>query len=166
MGGSDLDLQGHLAILTHKTAFNVALVHWSRPAKGYYMSQTCSCLPSELIGWWSQFVDSYNFGAILTLWNWFNLVVPAILVMLCGLSSLWCAFDWNWSYLGFLGIIWRTCGSKCRGACGGIFPTLCVEFCLVIIIFFVSVAPPTSINPTLFQPWWCFVYAVVYCSIK
>ena len=27
-------------------------------------------------------------------------------------------FDSNWSYLGFLGIIWRTCGSKCRG--GGV----------------------------------------------
>ena len=32
MGGIDFDLQGHLAISTHKTAFNVALVHWSRPA--------------------------------------------------------------------------------------------------------------------------------------
>ena len=40
-------------------------------------------------------------------------------------------FGWNWSYLGFLGIIWRTCGSKCQGEGGGIFPTLCVECCLV-----------------------------------
>ena len=40
---------------------------------------------------------------------------------------------WNWSYLGFLGIIWRTCGSKCQGEGGGIFPTLCVECCLVIL---------------------------------
>ena len=39
----DLDLQGHFGISTHKTAFNVALVHWSRPAKGCYTSQTCSC---------------------------------------------------------------------------------------------------------------------------
>ena len=39
---------------------------------------------------------------------------------------------WNWSYLGFLGNIWRTCGSKCRGEAGGIFPTLCVECCLVV----------------------------------
>ena len=46
-------------------------------------------------------------------------------------SSLWWPFGWNWSYLGFLGIIWRTCGSKCRGEGGGIFPTLCVECCLV-----------------------------------
>ena len=45
MGGIDLDLQGHLAISTHKMAFNVALVHWSRPAKGCYTSQTCSCYP-------------------------------------------------------------------------------------------------------------------------
>ena len=53
--------------------------------------------------------------------------------MLCGFSSLWCPFDWNWSYFGFLGIIWRTCGSKCWGGSGGIFPTLFVEFCLVKI---------------------------------
>ena len=52
--------------------------------------------------------------------------------MLCGFSSLWWPFGWNWSYLGFLGIIWRTCGSKCGGEGGGIFPTLCVECCLVL----------------------------------
>ena len=51
--------------------------------------------------------------------------------MLCGFSSLWWPFGWNWSYLAFLGIIWRTCGSKCRGEGGGIFLTLCVECCLV-----------------------------------
>ena len=28
---------------------------------------------------------------------------------------------------------WRTCGSKCRGEGGGIFPTLCVECCLICI---------------------------------
>ena len=38
------------------------------------------------------------------------------------------------THLGFLGIIWRTCGSKCGGEGGGIFPTLCVECCLVIHI--------------------------------
>ena len=43
----DLDLQVHLAFSTHKTAFNVALVHWSRPAEGCYTSQTCSCLSME-----------------------------------------------------------------------------------------------------------------------
>ena len=50
-------------------------------------------------------------------------------------SSLWWPFGWNWSYLGFLDIIWRTCGSKCRGEGGGIFPTLCIECCLVAIFF-------------------------------
>ena len=70
-----------------------------------------------------------NFGTILTAWNGSNW---GILVMLCGYSSLWCPFDCNWSFWGFLGIIWRTCGSKCRGGSGGIFLTLCVEFCLVI----------------------------------
>ena len=64
-------------------------------------------------------------------WLWSNLGVPAILVMLYGFPRLWCPFDWNWSYFGFLGIIWGTCGSKCRGGSGGIFPTICVEFCLV-----------------------------------
>ena len=51
--------------------------------------------------------------------------------MLCGFSSLWWPFGWNLSYLAFLGIIWRTCGSKCQGEGGGIFLTLCVECCLV-----------------------------------
>ena len=55
--------------------------------------------------------------------------------MLCGFSSLWWPFGWNWSYLGFLGIIWRTCGSKCGGEGGGIFPMLCVECCLVFFFF-------------------------------
>ena len=41
-------------------------------------------------------------------------------------------FHWNWSCLGVLGIIWRTSGSKCQGGGGGIFRTLCVEFCLVV----------------------------------
>ena len=54
--------------------------------------------------------------------------------MLCGFSSLWWPSGWNWSYLGFLGIIWRTCGSKCRGEGGGIYPTLCIECCLVFHI--------------------------------
>ena len=54
--------------------------------------------------------------------------------MLCGFSSLWWPFGWNWSYLAFLGIIWRTCGSKCRGEGGGIFLTLCVECCLVVVM--------------------------------
>ena len=43
MGVIDPDLQVRLAISTQETAFNVALVYWSRLAKGYYMSQTCSC---------------------------------------------------------------------------------------------------------------------------
>ena len=38
MGCIVFDLQGHLAILTHKTAFSVAIVHWSKPAKGCYTS--------------------------------------------------------------------------------------------------------------------------------
>ena len=35
---------------------------------------------------------------------------------------------------GVSGIIWRMCGSKCQGEGGGIFPTLCVECCLVFFI--------------------------------
>ena len=33
--------------------------------------------------------------------------------------------------IGHMWGFWRTCGSKCRGEGGGIFPTLCVECCLV-----------------------------------
>ena len=44
----------------------------------------------------------------------------------------------NLSYLGFLGIIWRAYGSKCRGEGGGIFPTLCVQCCLVWWHFLLS----------------------------
>ena len=58
--------------------------------------------------------------------------------MLCGFSSLWWPFGWNWSCLRLLGIIWRTCGSKCRGEGGGIFPTLCIECCLVFNVFLLS----------------------------
>ena len=47
-----------------------------------------------------------------------------------GFQAYWlCSVDFP--HYRFLGIIWRTCGSKCRGEGGGIFPTLCVEFCLV-----------------------------------
>ena len=51
-----------------------------------------------------------HFDAILTLWNRSNLGFPAILVMLFGISSLWCPF---WLKLS-------------------IFMTLWVEFCLVL----------------------------------
>ena len=37
------EVNGLAIILTEETAFNVALVYWSRPAKGCYTSQTCSC---------------------------------------------------------------------------------------------------------------------------
>ena len=85
---------------------------------------------SELSRLWLQFVDFSHFGTILTSWKGSNL---GILVMLCGFSSWWRPFDWNWSYLGFLSIIWRICGSKCgRGGGGG--GRSCVEFCLVTVI--------------------------------
>ena len=94
----------------------------------WHLHADVSWASSELSRLWPQFVDFSNFGTILTSWNGSNL---GILVMLCGFSSSWCPFAWNWSYLGFLAIIWRTCWSRCRGGSGGIFPTLCVEFCLV-----------------------------------
>ena len=52
---------------------------------------------------------------------------------------LWWPFGWNWSYFAFLGIIWRKCGSKCRGEGEGIFLTLCVEFCLVFIMLWLTI---------------------------
>ena len=70
--------------------------------------------------------------------------------MLCGFSSLWWPFGWNWSYLGFLAIIWRTCGSKCGGEGGGIFPTLCVECCLVAL----SIGLFFSCNQAALPKWY------------
>ena len=89
---------------------------------------------SELIILWPWSVEFSNFGTILCYFYLVKLVkfgFQGIVVMLCGFPSLWWPFGWNLSYLGFLGIIWRTCGSKCRGEGGGIFPTLCVQCCLV-----------------------------------
>ena len=76
---------------------------------------------------------------------------PAILVMLCGFSLLWCPFDWNWYYFGFLGTIWRTCGSKCQGGSRGIFLTLCIEFYRVVFCFGI-----VSINITQWFFHWCW----------
>ena len=66
-----------------------------------------------------------------------------ILVVLCGFYSLWWPFGWNWSYLGFLGIIWRTCGSICRGEGGGIFPFTGI---LVVLCGFYSLWWPFGWN--------------------
>ena len=74
--------------------------------------------------------------------------------MLGGFSSLWWPFGWNWSYLGFLGIIWRTCGSKCGGEGGGIFPTLCVECCLVNPVIFKIIAQGLTATG-LYHNQWC-----------
>ena len=88
-------------------------------------------IPAELIRLSSQFVDISNLGTILTYRNGSNFLVAVILVKLCAFSSLWCTFDWNWSYLGFRGIVRRMCGSECQGGSRGIFPMLCLQFCLV-----------------------------------
>ena len=82
-----------------------------------------------------------------------------ILVIVCGFSSLCCPFEWNWSYLGFLGIIWRTCGSTCRGGSGGIFPTLCVEFCLVRYVMIRGIFMKKQI-------WTFFLIYALRCSIS
>ena len=42
--------------------------------------------------------------------------------------------------IGHMWGFWRTCGSKCRGEGGGIFPTLCVECCLVVLCFVVVIS--------------------------
>ena len=57
-----------------------------------------------------------------------------------GFRAFWsCSVD-----LGFLGIIWKTCRSKCRGGSRDIFPMLCVQFCLVLDKF-------CAINPMIFS---------------
>ena len=97
-----------------------------------------------------------NLGTIFTLWNGSNLGLPGISVVLYGFSSLWCPFDWNWSYLSFLGIIWRTRGSKCRRGSGGMFLTLCVEFWLVIFKIKNIAKNCVSIQGTLCCHTWNF----------
>ena len=74
---------------------------------------------SKLIRLWWQFVDFSNFVNYFFI-LWLKQVI-----------------------LGFLGIIWRMCGSKYRGGSRGIFPTFCVEFCL---FFFQIKTPNTSIQ--------------------
>ena len=54
MGIIDIYLQGHLAISTLETAFNITLVYWSRPAKGCYTSQMCSCTKNFPESLWEQ----------------------------------------------------------------------------------------------------------------
>ena len=90
-----------------------------------------SWLLSELIRLWLQFV---KFLILMLFWL-------SETGKIWGFQAFWsCSVNfphygdplaWNWSYFGFLGIIWRTCGTKYRGEGGGIFPTLCVECCLV-----------------------------------
>ena len=74
--------------------------------------------------------------------KWVKFGFSGIFVMLYGFPSLWCPFNWNWLYLGFLGIIWRTCGSKWRRGSGGIFPMLCFQFCQVYL----------ALSPLIFSP--------------
>ena len=48
-----------------------------------------------------------------------------------------------WLKLVIFGVFfWRTCGTKCWGGEGasGIFPTLCVEFCLVVLMILAVIA--------------------------
>ena len=58
---------------------------------------------------------------------------------------------WNWSYLGFPGIIWRLCGGKCRGGVRGILPTLCLEFC--VLLYIISQNNPVSNSLGCKIPW-------------
>ena len=132
LGSWSVDLSNFGAILTYWNGSNLGVpgISW----RTHWGNGLAFCMPMYLehLQNWVDYGHSLlifsNFGTNLSSWNGINL---GILVMLWGFSSLWCPFYWNWSYLGFLGIIWRTCGNKCRGESGGIFPTLCVEFRLV-----------------------------------
>ena len=61
----DPDFQGHFAISTQETPFNVALYYWSRPAKGWYTSQTCSRIETDPCIWYKSrltygFITEHN----------------------------------------------------------------------------------------------------------
>ena len=77
MGCIDLDLQGHLAISAQKTAFNVVLVHWTRPAKGFFTSQSalvtncypqlCQCLVDFVcLSWWVPCIIHYMIKTMIS----------------------------------------------------------------------------------------------------
>ena len=99
--------------------------------------------PTELIKWWLQFVDFSNFGAILT----------------------WVKFEVS-GHFGHFGHIFWVSGHylenvwewMSRGS-GGIFLTLCVEFCLVFLIFSGYPPPPPPPPPHPLSPrpkFWLF----------
>ena len=104
----------------------------------WHLHADVSWSPPGLVRLWLPFCWCFLF------WRYFDLVkqVGFGVSGLFGraqwfLPPLWSPFDSNWSYLRFLSIIWRTCGSECPERVGvnvqggGGRKTLCVEFCLV-----------------------------------
>ena len=71
-----------------------------------------------------------------------------------GIQAFWsCSVDFPHygdplADIGHMWGFWRTCGSKCRGEGRGIFPTLCVECCLVSDYL---MAPSGAIGPQLLK---------------
>ena len=87
---------------------------------------------SELIRLWSQFVDFVSFMALI----WLSETGQNL-----GFRAFWsCSIDFlhygvplteTGHIWGFWALSqWRRCRSKCREGSGGIFLTLCVEFCV------------------------------------
>ena len=90
--------------------------------KGYGLKFCMLLYPGHCQNW----LDYDHSLLIFFIWRYFDLVK--------GVKFGFLAF-WSCSVgLRVLGIIWRKCGSKCRGGSRGIFPTLWVEFCIVFFV--------------------------------
>ena len=88
----NLDFQGHLAIIsTQETAFNMALSHWSRRAKGWYNSQTSFCYNTE---WRFYYWVSLKHGP--------NIVERVLLIQRCDLSLPLCLYPLDTLLLKYL----------------------------------------------------------------
>ena len=87
---------------------------------------------------------SWPLSELIRLWLQFLIFLILMLFWLSETGKIW-GFQAFWSCsvdfphygdpladIGHMWSFWRTCGSKCRGEGGGIFPTLCVECCLVL----------------------------------
>ena len=145
--------------LVKRVKFGVSMHFWGNWWGEWHeiLHADVSWPPSELIWFWLWSANFSNFGAILTS----NLGFPGIswgihcenglkFSMLMYLRHLQKWFDYGHNLLIFLilvlfwisetGQIWgfwvisgERVGVNCRGGSGGIFPTLCVEFCLVLL---------------------------------
>ena len=169
-GGNDLKygvllypdhLQNWLDYGNGLVIFLILVLFWLSETGQIWGFQAFSGKPIEEMAWnfacWC-ILTTFSLSELIRLWLQFDLQIFLILMLfwlsetgkIWGFQAFWsCSVDFPhygdplaeighiW---GFWGIIWRTCGSKCRREGGGIFPTLCVECCLVFDVIYREVS--------------------------